>query len=404
MGWIRVQNFGRQAREEGAVLVLVGIFMVALLAFVALALDGSRALVERRWARNAADHAAMNAAWAACHGQSAQAAADTSVERNGYSQDQLTLTHVDGFTFRARVESTFATGFAGIVGVDQLQVAGVATAGCDGAGGGSYAIFAGGETCFNNSDHQIDVSGSTQTVWGDVHSNNNVDMTGADNDFGTSNPAEDQFTYVSDFDPAGYGTSNGNTYDPGYPATSGVKGWPIGPPYDSFDFWKPIAQANGTYFAGDITALDMRDVSGNYVDGVYFSENGDIYLEASDVTMNVTLVAQSGFIKISGSNQYLLPFTAHPDLTANNYLAYAGVVKPGEKKCTEIAISIAGGASSWNGVFYAPEGLIEMNGSSNSTVENGSLIGWAVRLNGSDLTIKAPPASEPGIFRVRLLQ
>lgn len=47
----------------------------------------------------------------------------------------------------------------------------------------------------------------------------------------------------------------------------------------------------------------------------------------------------------------------------------------------------SGSDSEWNGIVWAPGGLIEMSGSMNETTLEGTLIGWAVRLNGSNLTI-----------------
>ena len=429
---------GRSIGDDGAVLVFVAVLLVGLLAFISLAVDGGRAFVERRDVRNAADHAAMNAAWASCHGGSPQAAADTSVERNGFPKEQVLLTHLGDHTYRARVESSLTTGFAAIVGVNQLDVAGEATADCvEGSGSPGYAIFAGGHTCYDDGKVQIDIPGSDQLIMGNVHSNNNVRIGGANNDFrGADNPPPDtgpfEFTFVpddstppinhdiDDFDPTNYATNNGNEYDTGYPAYDSVQLWPIGQPFQPGDadghlagsdlFWRGIAQANGTYYSGDIKADDMKS-GGNYIDGVYFSENGNIELDHSDIgsaanPMEVTLIAKKGFIKITGSNQYLIPFTdpSIPDLTNNEYLAYAGIRKSGAARCDKFGITLSGSTSQWNGTLFAPRSLVEMNGSDNSTVDQGSLIGWAVRLNGQNITIRANDSGTVGGPDLQLLR
>ena len=425
----------RPNSEEGAAIVLVAVFLVGLLAFISLAVDGGRALVERRDARNAADHAAMNAAWASCHGGNPQAAADTSVERNGFPKDQLTLTNLGGHTYRARVETSFPTGFAAIVGVDQLDVSGEATADCDeGTSSPGYAIFAGGTTCYDDGKVQVDVPGSDQLIIGNVHSNNNVKMSGANNDFrGVDNDPGDtglfEFTFVpddtsppinhdiDDFDPTNYATNNGNEYDLGYPAYDSVRDWPLNLPMrpgdetghlaGSLEDWKEIAEDNGTYFSGDIKADDMKS-GGNYVDGVYYSHNGNIELDHSDMgspsdPFEVTLIARKGFIKISGSNQYLIPYTGD-GLSGNEYLAYAGIRFSGVERCDKFGITLSGSTSQWNGTFFAPRSLVEMNGSDNSTVDQGSLVGWAVRLNGQNITIRANDSGEVSGPNLRLLQ
>ena len=56
---------------------------------------------------------------------------------------------------------------------------------------------------------------------------------------------------------------------------------------------------------------------------------------------------------------------------------------------------MSGSTNSWEGVIYAPDGMIEMSGSSNTTL-TGSLIGYTVKANGSDLRIQADPDLFPG--------
>ncbi len=423
-------------REDGATLVLVAMFLIGLLAFIALAVDGGRALAERRQVRNAADHAALNAAWASCNGEDPQTAADLSVVRNGYPTTSLSLTHLGGFTFRAQVNASLGTGFAGIVGIDQLDVAGIATAGCQGTSGSGYAIFAGGEDCFDNGKYQIDISGSKQIVYGNVHSNNNVVVGGSDNDFrGADNdqntPPEPndiyEFTFVpddptdfpnnltiEDFKELDFSVSKGTEYDIGYPTFASVQAWPVGAPFDLSEgdysqFWKDRAVFSTVN--ADITADDMKDGSGNYIDGVYYTENGDIFLNDSDIgteanPVHITLVSRNGKVEINGSKQYLEPFTDHPDLMFNTYLVYGGIKYDlgTPEQCDKEAIKVNGSDSQWNGVFYAPNALISFSGSGTSTILNGSLIGWAVRLGGSEITIKAPDDTTPGPAQLQLLQ
>ncbi len=58
-------------------------------------------------------------------------------------------------------------------------------------------------------------------------------------------------------------------------------------------------------------------------------------------------------------------------------------------------VLLDGSNQDWSGIIYGPNGLIELSGSSNTAL-TGSLIGYSVRLNGSDLTIIADPSLFPG--------
>ena len=58
----------RIGAERGVVLLLVSLGLVALMGFLALALDMSLAMNDRRTAQNAADHAALSASYAKCTG------------------------------------------------------------------------------------------------------------------------------------------------------------------------------------------------------------------------------------------------------------------------------------------------------------------------------------------------
>ena len=62
---------------------------------------------------------------------------------------------------------------------------------------------------------------------------------------------------------------------------------------------------------------------------------------------------------------------------------------------------MSGSSNSWSGVVYAPHGMIEMSGSSNSTL-TGSLIAYTLKLNGSDLKIQADPSGliKPPVTRL----
>jgi len=71
--------------QRGQTLMIVALALVVLLGFAALVIDGGRLFIERRHAQNAADNAALAAAYAKVNGQDITAAAMKIALRNGYS-------------------------------------------------------------------------------------------------------------------------------------------------------------------------------------------------------------------------------------------------------------------------------------------------------------------------------
>ncbi len=362
-------------------LIVVALSLTALMGFLALALDMSLAMNERRTAQNAADHAALSASYAKCTSGSPVAAANASVTRNGYSIAELTLTSLGGNRYRAVIDSSTPTFFGRVLGFSVVDVLTRAVGDCSGGGGSGNAIFAAGDRCRSYGKEQLDISGSNQTVYGGVHSNDNADISGSSNDFGDTNPPVDPFTYVSTISNGG----SGNDYDPGYPAQVGHQPTPI--TFDLVDY-QPGGRA--ALAAGSDYFYVNGDIDGDYIhshgDGLYYA-TGKIDVGRSGLNRDVTLVAEDE-LKLAGSNQHLDPYI-------DGLLAYGANVYSGIDRCDKFVVSAGGSNQDWSGIIYGPNGLVEMNGSSNTAL-TGSLIGYSVRLNGSDLTIIADPSLFPG--------
>ena len=109
----------------------------------------------------------------------------------------------------------------------------------------------------------------------------------------------------------------------------------------------------------------------------------------------MTLVAEDE-LTISGSNMELEPYV-------DNLLVYGARVYSGIDQCDKFVVSMGGSNQEWTGIIYGPNGLVEMNGSSNTTL-TGSLLGYSVRLNGSNLTIIADPSFFTGDPFVALVE
>jgi hypothetical protein len=371
--------------ESGVSVVLVAASLFMLMGFAAMSIDMPLGMNERRTAQNAADHAALSATWVRCTGgthAAAVAAAEASVVRNGYAVGELTIQNPSGNRYEVQVDTSSQALFARVLGFAQVDVSTRAEADCKPGGGGGQAIFALGDTCGSYGKLQIDIPGSDQTVYGGVHSNDNAHVGGSSNDFGPGNPGLDPFTYVTNFSDGG----GGNGYDVGYPHQVGALPNPV--PYQLSDYSSnPGIPASEYHFvSGDLTSL-----SG---DGLYYV-TGDVDIGDSSLTANITIVAE-GEIKVGGSDQNFTPYM-------DGLLLYSGKVYTGIEQCDKFVVAMSGSSNDWSGIIYGPGGLIEMSGSSNTAL-TGSLIGYAVRLNGSDLTIIADPDLFPGDPLVRLLQ
>lgn len=377
-------------REAGVVLVTVTLSLVALIAAAALAIDLGMGFVERRAARNAADHAVLAAAWADCHAKDPVAAANASVVRNGYPEDELTLAS-DGSTWTSQIKTTSQTRFARLIGFDTVAVSGRAVATCTGGGGSRLAIFAFGDTCTTRIGKiQLDFSGSNNTVYGGVHSNLNTYISGQSNDFGYFNPPVDPFTYVTTL--GDQAKINEQWFDwPDYPGQAKKR---PAPDWIHIEDYQPggraAAEAGLNYFSF------TSDIDSSVItkDGLYYT-TGSIDFSRSAVDLEVTLVAE-GSVKISGSNQTMNPYV-------DGLLAMGAVPFTGLEQCDKFVVAMSGSNNDWSGIVYAPFGLVEFDGSSNTGLR-GSLLGYTIRINGSNVKIDSDPSLFPPGPAPRLLE
>jgi hypothetical protein len=252
------------------------------------------------------------------------------------------------------------------------------------------AIFAGGE-CSAHGKPTLEINGSSQNVYGGIHSNDNVQVPGSDNDFGPGSPDEDPFTYSGNGS-AFQGGGSGNGYDPGFPAKIAVQDWPALYQLSDYEPGSAKALAAGSdyhYVDGDLLAEDIVDMG----DGLYYvTGNVDV---ADTITATVTIVAE-GEIKVGGSDATFTPYV--DDLFLYSALVYTGV-----EECDKFTVAMSGSNNSFTGIIYGPDGLVEFSGSSNTTL-TGSLIGNAVRLKGSNITIIADPSYFAGDSDPKLLE
>src|SRR5215211_2967834 len=79
-----------KASEKGQSLILIALAAIALFAFTALAIDGSRIFSDRRHAQNAADTAALDAALVKTRGGDWEAGGLQRALSNGYNNNGTT--------------------------------------------------------------------------------------------------------------------------------------------------------------------------------------------------------------------------------------------------------------------------------------------------------------------------
>lgn len=410
--------------DRGAVAVIVAVSILMLLGVTALAIDAGMGYNDRRGTQNAADLAALAAAWEECNPTTpgspnpVQAALDTAAD-NGYlhSPPNVVVDPQSEGTGKWRVEirvlnqGTFAA--ATPYAADNMTVLSSALAECEEIPFlGGYAIFAGAPTTCNGGV-ELDLSGASKIINGGIHSNGEVKITGSNTD------VNGVVTHIG-----------GSNYSPStqvyemldYPLDITIAHYRPGGSRASAH-WNADPNLN-RYFDFDttqITATELQnrgyaDVSGNEMtlkrSGIYYTKNSikinkDIIMGTDMMTgdpVRVTFVAENQ-IEISAKTNMdgFDPVIGGPNdpgvLLFSNYLApNAGPT------CTGNAIKLSSSGITWTGVIFAPNGQVNPSFSS-ATSLNGSIFAYTVNVSGSDFEIswQDNPAAVPD-FRVNLLK
>ena len=386
-GRIAKPSLGNRVRrgEAGQTLVLFVFALAVLCGFAALAIDVGLILRERSQLQSVADAAALAGAQE-LPGSPAVAVAQQYAEANGIDLTDPDYTFVattpyqgDPDKIEVKVSREVDFLFGRVLGLDFADVPARAVAEVNVVAGPTveYAFIALNADC--GLPDQLRISGSVSEVIGGMHSNGNLLISGSDNSF------VGPVTYSTNPNCSGYQVSGQNNTFTSTPAPAPNVGF-VNYTFSSFPC---------TYTYTKDTALASRPeawVGGNpnsnqLNPGVYCSTQ-DIVLSGQDITGNVTLVAMDE-VKISGSDF---------DLTAyfENILAFSGASH-------NQAMDMAGSGGSWTGLFYAPNGGINLQGSSNITL-NTSLIGDKIKVSGSDFTLTAVgievPTYLPGAVRL----
>ena len=390
------------ARERGATLIVVAVSLLMLMGVLALAIDGGLGYDVRRGSQNAADNAALAAAWESCNpantpaDPAGEALATAKAQGFDDTDSNVTVTPSDLGGGMWQVEITVvndgvfgpATPFAG----DSITVVSDATASCvptEFLGG--KALFAGAQDC--NPPIELNMTGSTMTVDGGIFSNGSLNL-----NFSHGNPVLSGPTEYGD--PANSNT--GTQYTGPIPAE-----YPID--FNIGDYRPGGSRASGSYFnePGDINNKWMVDnghadpaASGTGVNitesGIYYA-GGSIKLTnvTTDPGVEVTFVAE-GPIDVVGSADGLHGYSPVVPGGSVGLLMFSDYgsspssyhENPPNGTCLPVdAISFSNAnLTDAQGLIFAPHSSVQI---SSSTVDlDGTIIAYIIKSSGSSFDIQ----------------
>jgi len=380
--------------ERGAVAITVAFSLLVLMGFAAIALDLSVGYESRRRVQNAADSAALAAAWEACNpvggtadpvGTGLAMAALNGFDDSAAETSVAVSEDVTG-EFTVAIISIENTAFASIAGAgDEMTVGASATARCEALPFlGGYALFAGGPSSCQGGV-ELDLSGASKIINGGLHSNGDIKVTGAETTI------NGDVTYIGSSD-----------YSPSTQLTN--------PPPDPLDLYMSEFMPGGDRAAAAAALGEYINGIGNDIDNNYLTANGyatgssgnititqsGIYYTDGDINLNnasvgtgvnVTFVAR-GQISVAGSGN----FSAYEPIvgtgTDPGVLMFSSYLEPtdGGPTCTGNAIQWSISEGTWTGVIYAPNGQAKQSSASSASL-NGSIVAYTVNLSGSDFQI-----------------
>lgn len=374
-------------------MVLFALMLPVLLGMMGLGIDVAHIFRERRSLQNVADLAALaGASQIPDDPTSAENIAESVAAENGASNSEVTANAgYDGDETKIEVTVTRDLGliFMPVFGLDSVTVEGRAVAAHSTSS--RTTIFAKKDThCW---DEAIYWNSSNIEVTGDVHSNAAITMNGSDNQIDGSltykvgsprYPIDQQESCEPDVhmngvnpdiapEPASW--QDWPVLQQDWPALhqdwpAWDQDWPV--PSDASVFFDECTYPVPAWTGGDLSNDGDWWVGGTSEDKqlkpgiICYEGSGWLRLNESGISGNVTFIAKH--IDISGSNNQFTAF--HDDVlffaTAEAY--------PTMK---------LGGSGNWQGLIFAPnKGQVAISGSPGLSIQ-GSIIAWAVKLNGN---------------------
>jgi hypothetical protein len=414
-------------RRRGAVIVLVAICLTAMVAIVALAVDGGLLMDQRRRVQSAADAAALAAAidlfnkWAANNGQdtngTAKAGALSIAKANSYNNDGTTSTvtvnippktsaNYNGLAGYAEVNITYnqQRGFSAIFGNGTIPIT-------------AHAVAAGQATPFEDGMLLLGKTGQTFKVVG----NADVDVSSGDIHADTTDAAGAGFTGNATITAPGL-ELGGN---PGYSVSGGnvTLNTTVTPnaPYepDPFAYLPPpstsgmTTQSNGTLkitgknpvtlnpglYIGGISISGQANVTLNpgiyYMQGGGFSDTGQ-----GSLTGNGVMIYNDGGGAINIAGQGTVTLSPPTNLPSPNSM-YDGFTLFQNRTSTQTIQVTGNGGMNITGTFYAADALLKVTGNGSNNIIGSQYVSNSATITGNgtvDVSDKSAPRPFTRLF------
>lgn len=363
----------RAKKCRGQSLVLIALGIIVLLGFVAFAVDFGQSYSVRQKIRNNVDAAALAGGQSLPTASSAKTAAANYYALNmGLTSNDVVVLSNSGNTTqyligsdtvdittpysdsKTQAQSVAASDvirvyacrnvqhhFGSLFGLTSTQYC-LRSVAIKNNGGNAFAVWAA---------QNFIIDGNNNVINGSTHSNQTLQVDGNNNVISSS------AFYVSSANITG----QNNVINPVQTSTKTMP-----EPPNTVDYYKSLAQANGTYFTGNKTFGDHNST----LSGVIFVENGDLTISGNNMSGTATFVTQNGKITFSGNNSN---FTAAVD----KLLAYVATAQE---------IEISGNNATFQGTVYATGGEIEAEGN-NFTVQGAVISGSVIELDRNNALI-----------------
>lgn len=382
-------KFRRGSAESGQALVLIAMLMVILLVMCGLAIDGGGMFLKYRDAQNAADAAALSAAYALCAGSDYEAQAFEMASANGFDEADE-LVHDVSVTLTSDVASNNFEAPAGFVEVlitaekpayfIQLAYSGPLTVTARAVGVCTpQRVRPGLQALSTTCQDPMRITGSSIQILGSVVSNGDMNIASSSayiNGHGYY-VGTDQSTSVM-WDP-----------NPDNPMVMNVpmedrEGFDIGDFAPGGDY----ATQDATLFTYSASDMRINTNSGAVVlNGLYFTD-GDFQLIGDNYTVGpngVTIVAR-GSISISATDVVLTPYVG-------GVLLFADATTT----CGANAITVSSARATLEGLIYAPHGGVNLS-DSDASISDGGIIAQTINIHASNTTISRLPEMFPASF------
>jgi hypothetical protein len=393
------------SEDRGAAAILVGVSLLMLMGFTALAIDASSAYNGRRGTQNAADNAALAAAWQQCNpdtvGSTPTNAAKKTAKDNGYDDADPDIVVTPTELSTGVWEVVISERQSGIFGQatpyapDEMTVVSRAVAECEERDYlGGYALFSGGFDCSIN---EMGINSSTITVTGGIYSNEDLDIQGS-----TISVTGD----IENRDPSG---GSAGTFDKGpvkaYPVDLNIADYRAGGTKRSDPNFIDAGTANITnswmVTNGHAVSVGGVGIKMTRPAGLYYTQGSVVLKNVSrDPGVKATFVSEGPMdfqqpVDMEGYDN--VESTAYSPLVLfSNY--------PGSPSCTATAIKFStAGVKSITGLIYAPNGAAEFSAADVDII--GSVLAYTIKAATASLTVTwqdAPGA--PSEFEVNLLE